>query len=174
MRLKNQKGFTLVELLLTLAILAVVTAAAGSALFSAFSSYALSARLQEFQYEARLSLLGISREIHRGTDSVSIGTDANGNSILTLNMHDGTAQITYSIDNNGMLVREINPNIGIGTSPIPFISVAMDRFTVTPDPDLGDRRLYITIEKNVGLNNDTEKLDTVVSRSRVPGDMSLN
>jgi len=149
---KNKRGATLLELIVTLSILAIVIGMAASAVFSALPSYVLTKRLQEDEYNIRMAALSISREIHRGVlekDGVDFSS-----SVLTLKMiHGGEVQYTFR---DGELTRTKS-----GDSEIPFVPVKLQAFSVDETDD-GKIRLRLTGEH-------TGEIEMTISISRVPG-----
>ena len=69
--LKKRSGFTLVELCVTIGLMAMVVWIAGGAVYMAGDSYALTARMQDDEYAARTAMLNISRELHRSWEQVA-------------------------------------------------------------------------------------------------------
>jgi type II secretory pathway pseudopilin PulG len=69
--LKQRAGFTLIELCVTIGLMAMVVWIAGGAVYMAGDSYALTTRMQDDEYAARTAMLSISRELHRGWRGVA-------------------------------------------------------------------------------------------------------
>jgi prepilin-type N-terminal cleavage/methylation domain-containing protein len=72
---KNHKGFTLVEMILTVSILVVVTAVVGAAVMDSFRSFSANKKLEDDQYNARMALLAITREAHKEYNRVTFAND---------------------------------------------------------------------------------------------------
>lgn len=146
---KSARGMTLIELILAVGILAIVAVAVGSAMVAATKSYALTAKMQDDEYNARLALLSITREIHRGVTEIDIVSG----SVFTMEIKPVSGEtVTYTFS-GGELTRT-------GDSPVTFVPVGLKSFSV----DVADtRRVKISVECVNGM-----KLETVVARTRVP------
>ena len=167
---KSKKGFTLVELLVTVSILVFVMAAAGGALAISMQNMAFINEVTEDQANARQALLTIARDARQATH---IYTDASGQ-ILYMNLTDAAGDrrnIRYVL-NQGRVERGVTLEGG-AVAATEFIGARLNRFRAEisdqrSDPDHPKNELLITIE---GVNID---LSTRVSLSRLPGtDKSL-
>lgn len=148
---KKSRGVTLVELIVSVALLAVVMAAAGSAVYSASQSFAITRKMQEDEYNARLALLSITREVHRGVTAAEPGANQ-----LRLVAHDRTTEIIYRFDaTDKMLYREGD----VDDTPVPFAATELESFSASSD----GRLLTLEVECRYGL-----KLKTTVAVLRVP------
>ena len=85
---KNQKGFTLVELIIAVAILAIVTAAVCGFIVVGSRSYASSNTDIMLQQDAQLALNQMSDVIIDTTDSISYGLSTSGSSDMKLVLKD--------------------------------------------------------------------------------------
>lgn len=153
---KKTRGMTLVELLVTLALLMVVITAAGSAILSAFQSYSINRQLQEDEYNARLALLSMTREAHRGVSGVTVTEGANADTPDTLEIVtlDGKS-IVFSIA-DGRLCREAPE----GSTPVAFVEVDMLNFKAEFSEE---RWLTLRVTCQFGL-----ELETKIALSRIP------
>ncbi|MCL2665949.1 MAG: type II secretion system GspH family protein [Defluviitaleaceae bacterium] len=143
--MKKNKGFTLLELIVTLSIVVMVTAAAGSALFSAFQSYSVNLKIQDDQYNARLALLAMTRDVHRGVLHVEPPDGSGKMELVGLG-------IEYELVGDRLKRR--------GDSPVSFVEVELKSFS---HETVDDRWLKIEIECMDGL-----VLQTKISISRIP------
>ena len=145
---KRTGGFTLTELILSLAILLAVVALAGSAFMTAMESFALSRQLQDDQYNARMALLSICREARRGvTASYDGGT-------LTLARTDGGSVVRYAV-----VEGELTRTVVSGTTPVAFTGAALTAMTA----ETAGGRLTVTVKGRNRL-----ELTTQVTLTRVP------
>jgi hypothetical protein len=154
----------------------------------ASESYGITARMQDDEYAARIAMLNISRELHRGWRGVeytpTMPRDDDGDGIfesyddawLKLTGLDG-AEITYTFDKQiggeGRLTRAITA----GTSPVLFEEIGLKGFVIevegfTANPDgyfkieedyPGFPKLKITLACENGL-----EVSTVVALLRIP------
>jgi prepilin-type N-terminal cleavage/methylation domain-containing protein len=144
--LKTRAGWTLVEVLVSLAILAMVIWIAGGAMYMASDSYALTTRMQNDEYAARTAMLNISRELHRGWRKVEFtpplpiyqvdGDDttpivAYTDASLFLSGLD-SAEVKYVFDKqvvgNGEFIR-----VATSASPVSFEQFSLQDFEITID-----------------------------------------
>ena len=151
----------------------IVVSAAGSVLYAAFQSLRIAQKLQDDQYNARMALLGITREIHRGfsqTDITITGTAEANDKALMIQI-DYDAYITYRLM-EGMLTRTITSGYD---STVNYIPVKIDSFFV----DFGrfiDKKpnTVFTTDKNTRfisiaiVCSDETILKTSISISRIP------
>jgi prepilin-type N-terminal cleavage/methylation domain-containing protein len=189
--LKKRAGFTLVEVLVSLAILALVIWVAGGAVFMAADSYALTTRMQDDEYAARLAMLNISRELHRGWSRIEFTpiqyeTDPVTGDILpipatpaTLNLQnaDGTEELEYVFEKGYYdEYDQITRNFKTGTSPVAFMPVNLRGFDISvegvsivdghfvvDDDSPGVPRIVITLVCENGL-----EVSTKVALMRIP------
>jgi len=117
MKNKKNRGATLTELIICIAILATVMSIAGAALFDAFHSYAITTKIQEDEYNLRMAALSISRQIRHGVKDVKKDLLPD---ILELTMYDDTI-IKYEVI-DGRLTDG-------GNSTVPFVEVNLSEFT---------------------------------------------
>ena len=148
MRAKNKGGATLAELILCAAIMAVVMLAVGAVMLSAFQSYARTAKIQEDEYNIRMAVLSISRQIRHGgvPDAIAPGS-------LSLMMPDGNT-VTYTV-NGGILERA-------GDSDVPFASVKLKGFTAVHNS--GKDSITLALKGEHGL-----EVTMAVTMNRVRG-----
>ena len=86
---KKRKGLTMVELIVTLAVMGLVIGAASQVMLSGFETYALDRRIQNDQVTIRNALTSITRDIHQA-DVVRL----NAYGLLELTIH-GIGTATY-------------------------------------------------------------------------------
>jgi prepilin-type N-terminal cleavage/methylation domain-containing protein len=189
MRGKSTKGFTLVELILAVSIIAIVTAAVATAVFDNVNSIIANRKLEEDQYYARLALLSITREVHHGFTHITVNDTADK---LTLHLRNGSPVddspgVDYVFE-NGILYRDDPPKNGYYSSIHP-ISIKLDEVVFRTvnnnhikDPDNPDNFengepkkdengtwLYIKIKCNGIDDTDGEglELETTISTNRI-------
>lgn len=159
---KSRRGMTLIELMLAVGILAIVAVATGYATVAAAKSYAFTTKMQNDEYNARLALLAITRELHRGLAEPEEGVAAEPLKIysdpgrFTLEMEPANGEtVTYTFS-GGELTRT-------GNSPVTFVPVELESFSVDVDNLDDPRRVKISVKCVNGM-----KLETVVALYRVP------
>ena len=150
LNVKSKRGATLLELIITISILAIVIGMAASAVFSAVQAHALTVRLQDDEYNIRMAALSISREIHRGV--MEEGGVEFLPPVLRLKMIYGDDVEYTFMDGELTRTRE-------GSSDIPFIAVKLRDFSA--EEVNGKIRLTLTGEY-------TGDIVMTVSISRVP------
>ena len=181
--LKIKNGLTLVELIITLGILLVIISVVGMAFTSAMESFAVDRKLQDTEYDARLTLLAITRDIRR--------SEVSGWSELSMELTNTDGVVTYVYDNaNRKLIRTVT-----GDSPVAFIPPtnlidfsitgliyddgARDFIVLTPgtlsDPDdpgspavFPDRLTISLIIENEYQGKDEQNINTTISIKRIP------
>jgi type II secretory pathway pseudopilin PulG len=186
MRYKNNKCFTLIELVLTFSILAIVTAAVATAVFDNVNSIVVNRKLEDDQYMARLALLAITREAHRGLKAtvdpynVTLSLTDSSNDGVIYSFVDGvlkrdditTGGDTYdstihpiAVELNEVVFRTIdNPN---EKNPVDNPDDFNDKGDPENVPD--GKWLYIRIKCN-GIDGDGDEglvLKTTISTSRI-------
>ena len=146
--IRRRGGFTLTELVISLAILLVVVVLAGSVFMAAVESFALSRQLQDDQYNVRMALLSICQEAHRGV------TAAYDGGALTLARTDGGSVVRYAVADG-----ELTRVVASGTTPVAFTGAALTSMTA----EAADGRLTVTVKGPNQL-----ELKTQVMLTRVP------
>lgn len=140
--LKRKSGLTLVELVITMAILAFIVVASMTLFMSAMESNNRELKLLDDQYNTRMALLSMVTEIRRGdagTGKIEVTTT---NNRLTIVRNDGTIEFEL-ID--GWLSRS-------GDSPVAFVPVELDSFMVDIQANDYNSWLDIKVTGNNGLN----------------------
>ena len=148
MRNKRNSGVTLAEIIIVIGIMGIVFTAAAIMLHPTLEGYANDVKLMEDQYNTRMALLSIVREVRY---DVNVVTPASGTSdSLVISTPTGT--VTYSLV-GGRLVRA-------GASDVFFVEVELDSFSVTRNGR------WLTID--VAGSNGMLKISTKVSLNRIP------
>jgi prepilin-type N-terminal cleavage/methylation domain-containing protein len=134
MRRNKKRGITLVELIISIAIFSIVMTAAAAVFFTTLEQLAQSATLLDDQYNTRMAILSIVREIRRGDagkDAMSVHAD-HLQSRLTIRRWDvneageivgDVSEIVYRLD-GGVLRREGD----IEDTPVAFAQVELQTF----------------------------------------------
>jgi len=148
------KGLTLIEILISVALLTGVTLGALSALMYVFANNNAAIKLEEDRYNARMALLSVSREVHRGLAELPPETTT-PLTRLELPMRDGSTVI-YQIT-NGELARSFSDPTH--SSPIPFAPVELHSFHAT----IKDNRLTISLAGEHGL-----EVESTIAMTRTP------
>jgi len=118
---KKNKGFTLIELIITIVASIVVIAAIGNVTLSFFQYQRVTEEIRADQYSIRMAALAITRQIRHGGADIEI-PDPN---TLKLVYEDGV--VIYTIDSSGLLSRTTQDNPPI---ILPFVPVDMQGFIV--------------------------------------------
>lgn len=156
-KLKKNRGMTLVELIIAIAILAIIVAAMSSILMYTFGAYNNNKEVQQEQHNTRLALLSISRQAHRGVDSAEFDFDTNE---LTFTMYDGTSTVKFYLDSDNILKRDAS--VSNDEMLVPFVGVELSEFNadVTTKPGWAT----ITVKGKYGK----ETVTTTISLTRIP------
>jgi len=128
---KHNSGMTLVELIIAFAVFLIAMGAAGAAFNQAVSAFATDKKLQDGEYNARLALLAISRDLHRA-ESVDVNT---ATKVLTIKNFEGADTVYSFFDESGSASGRINRIAG--SSPVPFIvgELSLIKTTLVPIVD---------------------------------------
>ena len=144
---RDERGFTLTELLTVLAVLALVLAAVVTIQQGALQAYVTGSNKTEVQQNARVALERMAREIRESTAPL---TTATANSITFTHPDDGA--ITYTIDSltnnltrNGVPVTGGVRNLIVSPAPLPLF-VYRDANDATGASAANTRRVDITIQ----------------------------
>ena len=159
MKKKKTNGLSLVELIVTIGIMAVVITAAGSVIFSSMQTQIANIQIQENQVQIRMALLAMTRDAHASEHIIDYGPE-------TLVLEADGVTITYTIEyvieiGDYLLWRTITPPAAEGTWPIPFVPARISEFSTSRD----------TIENNDWLTIEiaAEELEvsTTISMQRI-------
>jgi prepilin-type N-terminal cleavage/methylation domain-containing protein len=142
---KKKAGFTLTELMLVIAIFAILAVTIGVLLYNSLESVSNNVALLDDQYSTRMALLSIIQEIRYGVEVIQTGEG-----ILVLDSLD-VGNITYSL-NSGRLIRT-------GASTVHFVSPELSSFETV----LNGNQLTIMVQ---GRNN-SFSLTTTIAISRI-------
>lgn len=159
---KKTRGFTLAELIIVMALGAMVLASAGSLLYSGYQSFRINSALQEDQYQIRMALDSITRELRRIDIKEVAYIDAIDQQ-LNIIMNDG-GQILYELYNDGVNTPELQRNCSSDdVSDVAFSNVQLGNIVFEPEgPDVyKPEKIRVTA---TGVNG-TEVI-TVISLSR--------
>ena len=129
---KKNKGLTLIEVVVVLAIIGFVIAAAGNAMISMFQAHIASERTLTDQHNVRLALLNITRQVRHGVE-VDVQYPGPSN-WLQLTYAYGTPDaitVRYEIAADGLLRRDHIDGPGNIASLVPFIPVELNSFLAT-------------------------------------------
>ncbi len=137
--MRNQKGFTLIEFIVTMAIMGIVLAGIYSVYYSQQKSFIVQDEVAEMQQNLRAAMFFMAREIRMagcnptGKASAGIESDSNANTIhFTMDLRgkdpddpsdgdtaDDNENITYALgDSNGDGIIEIVRDTGDGIKPV--------------------------------------------------------
>ena len=195
---KINRGMTLVEMIITLAVLLVVMSVVGMAFSGAMESFATDRKLQDAEYDARLALLSITRDIRR---SEVVGWTGN---ILELR-HETDGRIRYFTETDavtGLTLKRVGLPVDTdngdkpdasspGVSPVTFFNlpntnseIDLVRFEIfgliydditgkfidTDDPEESiDRvKIILIIDSKIPERADLSEISTTISTKRIP------
>lgn len=107
-----KKGFTLVEILVSIAILSFIVAGIYTVLNMANKTYDEDMGLVDLQQQARQAMDGMTREIRQNSSSDIIITDGDGTvgnpgPVINFKIPNSSYCFRYSLNSNHQLVREI-------------------------------------------------------------------
>lgn len=165
-RKKAQGGFTLVELSVAIALLAILSAGIIGLVYTSYQNYQANQKKQEDEYNARNALVFITREIHSGTSEART-EDAGGNSKLTLTTFDDAGdvvkEIEFSLDANNVLQRKvIKAPAGYD---MPFVADKLELTSFIAELSEDGKRVLVSITCRNGLELDTR---VALSRTQQP------
>lgn len=167
MKNKKNAGFTLLELIVAISMLSLLTVGVGLVISSAYNNREINRKIQEDEYNARLALLFITREAHKGVSGTDISpnpeVNPDDNSRLTLTMLDGD-ETTFELNSKNMLDCTYN---GDSFAPVELKEFKAKTVGIEGDYDPHGRWLKIEITCVNGL-----KLETTVSISRISKSVS--
>jgi prepilin-type N-terminal cleavage/methylation domain-containing protein len=152
---RRQAGFTLAELLMALAILALLMTAVGTAYKAAISSYQENEQLASVQQAARVVLSRLSSEIRTAE---AVDSDTNRLTIIPSPNPDNVTEIEYELTGGSLYYRR---TVGGTTDTYEVLSadgdVAVDAFTVSREEVLRDelmvtRSVTVVLELHCGDN----------------------
>ena len=153
-------GFTMVEILVVLAITGLITAGMVNFMISQSQSYSLQEDIQEMEQNARVAIEILTSELKKSTSPVKPDSSNNDNNITITTANGVTA---YSLRNEqpkdkDTVVDGNSSRIGYGTNS----SIA---YFITQDMN-GDGNRDIPIFQYDDRNNPTEVTVTIVARTR--------
>ena len=173
---KIKKGLTLVELIIAMAILLIVTSVTGMAFSSAMESFTADRVLQDTEYDARLALLSITRDI-RQSEFVEWDRDNNSIKLKPHKLYGEDEFITYTFGDTEII------RVSDGTPVNPFFSppnlngssvtglvYKNGKFVDPIDPGADIERLMISISiaNEFKERAHLQEINTTISVSRIP------
>jgi len=135
MTTKKSKGFTLVELIVTISIMVVVIGAAGAVMTSGFETYRADRRLQTAQVHIRNAMLAIQRDVHMA-QVVSVDGIAPYYNILRLYYdYENGGYFTYTLqpDPNNTAIGELYRSSVPADWPVHFSGASLALNLTEPD-----------------------------------------
>jgi prepilin-type N-terminal cleavage/methylation domain-containing protein len=156
--LKKQIGFTLIELIIVIMILGIIAGIGSKILSQAFLGYFDNKYLVESDWQARLALERMQRDIRAIRSTADIST-ATATQLAFIDTNSDT--ITYSLS-SAKLYRQTNSNtaqvLADGIQSITFSYFDKNGTTTAVAANIR----YITISLNVTLNNTNYIINTSV------------
>lgn len=117
---KNNKGFTLVELLVVVAVMIIVVGVTGDIVISIVRSYNKTQITNEIEQNANFVMTKLERELRYASSVLSVNDNGGENLTFTRRLPSGSFEtIKYSINDNGTISREI---VGVDLFPVILIN----------------------------------------------------
>lgn len=161
MKMKNKSGFTLIEVMVSLTILAMLMTAVAFAFDAAVTNYQANQGIYETANTARQALLRITNDLRTAQSVGLIGSDDPDNSQISLLTNNGN-DVTYRFDStNNILYYDDNTSANSYVLCDNVSAVTFDRTECTIDRDNGaggtmtvtairDVRIVITVTDDLG------------------------
>ncbi len=163
----NRNGFTIIEILMALAILAILMAAVGLAFDASVTNYQANEGIYKTLNTARQALLRMTTEL-RTADTVATETDdsPNQNSKISLITNNGE-NITYRFNSADNTLYYDDNNTG--SSYVLCENVTSMTFNRTPRPDdaniIRSVRIILTVADDLGQVTQTLATGTVIRKN---------
>lgn len=128
----KQKGFTLVELLIVVSLIAITTGISGDVILTLVRSYNKTRITNELEQVGTFSMAKIEKELQKGTSVSAPGLNSCGPT-LTFTNEDAlgaTQTISYNIPQAGATIYNLNRTLNGGTV-VPVIDKALVNVRVT-------------------------------------------
>jgi prepilin-type N-terminal cleavage/methylation domain-containing protein len=185
---KKSKGFTLVELIITIAVLSIVTVIMGSVFMRTMSNKKLAEKMLNDQYNARRALLTMSRDLHHVSEddvplvksSAELGAGSDTPYLSFTRSNDGKEFNYYIVDVDGvnMLARTEAADAVIPFVPVELSGLKTEWVNIDGTPvglpvsDADKRFLKITVTTSPDnpdtAEDDSVEFETTISVSRIP------
>jgi len=136
--IENKKpGFTLMEVILYLALIAIVVTVFSSLLYLIMSSKVKAQTIREVEFQGQLIIDNIDKSI-KNSFSVNSPLPGNTQASLSLNTYQVVNNPTiYSLSSNQVNVQEAsNPAISLNTSEYPVTNLTFTNVANTDSPDI--------------------------------------
>jgi len=158
--MKNKTSLTLVEILVSVFILAIIVLSVTSLLYLGDLNWRRGSILLELQQKARLAMDRMSRELRQAqSSSISITNEGKNISFSIPDLSGGTYDITYYLDtNSNQIIREYPEGttkiLGNNVSSLDF-SLSGDTLTITlqVSKSLRQTPLSFVLKEKVKLRN---------------------
>lgn len=179
--LKKDKGFTLIELIVSVSIFAVAVTICLGAILSVFNANQKSKTLRSVMDNLNITMEGMTRTIHFGTNyhcsattppptTSPLDCGSPGSSILYVRAVDGS-QVKYSWTAGGPIMKSINGGVdsALTSTDVVITSLVFRVYGSLPfaTPDLLQPRVVIVVSGYVGTKVATRSifnLETTVSQ----------
>ena len=158
--MKNKTSLTLVEILVSVFILAIIVLSVTSLLYLGDLNWRRGSILLELQQKARLAMDRMSRELRQAqSSSISITNEGKNISFSIPDLSGGTYDITYYLDtNSNQIIREYPEGttkiLGNNVSSLDF-SLSGDTLTITlqVSKSLRQTPLSFVLKEKIKLRN---------------------
>ena len=152
--MKHHRGFSMIELIIVITILAILTAITLPMLYAGFHSYFLQRDLSDANWQGRLALSRMTRDIHNLPATNSISTASSTQFAFTSH---NNANVSYTLSGTNLQRNALTLANGVNAIVLGYYDS-----TGTSTSTIANIR-YVSIELNITHNNVNTTLETVLN-----------